>query len=117
MCVGSSSSAVTVAFGFPVMKGSTRTLALPSVSSTAEWPRKRMSISSVLLSHEFVGQLVPDRDADQHRNAGLLGDQGPYGGQSVLDVRLAGGVEHRRLVGGAEPVGRLERLVEDPLDA
>jgi hypothetical protein len=29
-----------------VRKGSTRILASPSVSSTADWPRKRMSIVS-----------------------------------------------------------------------
>ena len=28
---------------------------------------------------------------------------------------LPGGLEHLGLVGGAEPVGGLERLVEDPL--
>src|ERR671914_622139 len=107
MCVGSSSSAGTVAFGFPVMNGSTRILASPSVSSTADWPRKRMSIGSVLPLHEFVGKLVPDRDADQHRDARLLGDQRAHGGHAVVDVRLAGRLQHGGLVGGAEPVGRL----------
>src|SRR5215207_4615554 len=117
MCVGSSSSAVTVAFGFPVMNGSTRILVSPSISSTADWPRKRMSISSVLLSHELVGQLVPHSDADQHGNAGLFRDERPHGRQALVDVGLAGGLQHRRLVRGAEPVGGLQRLVEDPLDA
>src|SRR5215204_7274947 len=117
MWVGSTSSADTVAFGFPVMNGSTRILASPSVSSTADWPRKRISIWSVLPLHEFVRKLVPDRDADQHRNARLLGDQRPHGRHARVDVRLPGGLEHRRLVGRAEPVRGLQRLVEDALDA
>src|SRR5215208_4028898 len=116
MWVGSRSSAATVAFGFPVMNGSTRMRVSPSLSSTADWPRNRISICSFLPLHEFVRQLIPDRDADQHRDAGLLGDQGTDGGQPLVDVGLAGGVEHGGLMGRAEPVGRLQRLVEDPLD-
>src|SRR5215217_9534375 len=103
MCVGSSSSADTVAFGFPVMNGSTRILASPSVSSTADCPRKRISIWSVLPFDEFVRKLVPDGDADQHRDARLLRDQRPHRARAVVDIRLSGGLEHRRLVRGAEP--------------
>src|SRR5215211_6595609 len=101
MCVGSSSSADTVAFGLPVMNGSTRILVSPSTSSTAEWARKRMSICSLLPLHEFVRQLVPDRDPDQHRDARLLRDQRPHGRHPVVDGRLAGRLEHRGLVGRA----------------
>src|SRR3954466_5312290 len=43
MCVGSSSDASTAAFGLPVMNGSTRTVTSPDLSSTAAWPRNRMS--------------------------------------------------------------------------
>src|SRR4051812_25348299 len=113
MCVGSSSSADTVAFGFPVMKGSTRTLVSPWVSSTAEWARYRISICSVLLLHEFVRELVPDGDADEHRDAGLLGDQGAHGGHALVLVGLARGIPDRGVVRRAEPVRGLQRLVED----
>src|SRR5688572_27046944 len=81
-----SSSAETVAFGLPLMNGSTRTLVLPSVSSTADWPRKRISMWSVLSLHEFVSQLVPDRDPHQHRDAGLLRDQRADGGHPLFLV-------------------------------
>src|SRR3954447_21515642 len=43
MWFGSSSDASTAAFGLPVMNGSIRTFTSPDVSSTAEWPRNRMS--------------------------------------------------------------------------
>src|SRR5215216_4396914 len=98
MCVGSSSSADTVAFGLPVMKGSTRTRASPAVSSTADCPRKRISMCSVLPLHEFVRQLVPDGDAHEHGDAGLLGDQRTDRDHTLLLVGLAGGVAHRGMV-------------------
>src|ERR1041384_6652627 len=111
MWVGSSSSAATVAFGLPVRNGSTRIVASPSVSSTADWPRKRISISSLLRSIEFVRQLVPDGDADQHRDARLLRQQGTDRAHAIVALRLAGGLEQRRLVRRAEPVRGRERLV------
>src|SRR3954451_18741609 len=43
MWFGSSSDASTAAFGLPVMNGSTRTVTSPDLSSTAAWPRNRMS--------------------------------------------------------------------------
>src|SRR3954453_6952538 len=43
MCVGSSSEASTAAFGLPVMNGWTSTDGSPDLSSTAAWPRKRIS--------------------------------------------------------------------------
>src|SRR3954454_2776371 len=43
MCVGSSSEASTAAFGLPGMNGSTSTVVSPDLSSTAAWPRKRIS--------------------------------------------------------------------------
>src|SRR5215203_2362138 len=100
MCVGSRSSAATVAFGLPVRNGSTRILASPSVSSTADCPRKRISIWSVLPFDELVRKLVPDRDADQHRDPCLLRDQRPHGARAVVDVGLAGSLEHGGLVRG-----------------
>ena len=38
-----------------------------------------------------------------------------HGGDPLVGVGDAGRAEHLGLVRGAEPVGRLERLVEDPL--
>ena len=37
------------------------------------------------------------------------------GAEPLVDVRLAGRLQHGRLVRGAVPLGRLQRLVEDPL--
>src|SRR5215210_9338599 len=102
MWVGSSSPAETVAFGLPVMNGSTSTRASPAVSSTAEWPRKRMSIAaSVLPLHQFMGQLEADGDADQHAHPGLLGEQRTHSGEPLVDIRLAGGLQQDGLVSGA----------------
>ena len=67
------------------------------------------------LSIELVGQLEADRDADQHRDARLLGQQQPHRLQALLDVGLAGRLEHLLLVRGVEPVRLVERLVEDAL--
>src|SRR4051794_29909797 len=50
MCVGSSSSALTAAFGFPVRNGSTSTRVSPSVSSNALCPRKRISMRRIIAS-------------------------------------------------------------------
>ena len=69
------------------------------------------SVSSCQLSRK----LVPDRDADEHAHARLLGDQRAHGGDPLVGVGDAGGAQDLGLMGGAEPVGGLERLVEDPL--
>ena len=60
-------------------------------------------------------KLVPDRDADEHAHARLLGDQRPHGGDPLVRVGDAGGAQDLGLMGGAEPVRGLEGLVEDPL--
>src|ERR687893_1144566 len=67
-------------------------------------------------SAEGVSLFRPVRDADEHRDARLLREQRPHGGHALVDVGLPRGLQHGRVVGGAEPVGRLQRLVEDPLD-
>ena len=64
---------------------------------------------------EQVGELEADRDPDQHRDARLLGDERADRGGALVEVLGGGRLAHRRLVRGAEPVGVLERLVEDPL--
>src|SRR3954469_6316544 len=46
MCVGSTSSAPTAAFGLPFRNGSISTRVSPSLSSKQAWPRNRMSIYS-----------------------------------------------------------------------
>src|SRR3954451_2273601 len=46
MCVGSTSSALTAAFGLPLRNGSISTRVSPSLSSKQAWPRNRMSIYS-----------------------------------------------------------------------
>ena len=48
-------------------------------------------------------------------HARLLGEQHPHRAQALLDVRLAGRLEHLLLMRGAEPVRLVERLVEDAL--
>src|SRR5687768_7821027 len=101
MFVGFSSSALTVAFGFPLMKGSIRMLVEPSVSSNAEWPRKRMSMSVLRRGFcELPGKLIPHRDADQHAHARLLGDQRADSRKARVGVGGPGGGEDLRLVGG-----------------
>src|SRR5215210_4889879 len=112
---GSSSEASTVVFGLPVMNGSTSTVVSPDLSSTAAWARKRMStaIGSVSFGriHEQFCQFVPDRHADQHAHAGLLGDQRAHRAQALVGIREAGGLEDLGLMCRSEPVGRVERLV------
>src|SRR3954452_802822 len=116
MTSGCTSSAVAAAFGLPVRNGSTSTLTLPSESSKQLWPRKRMSIGSVLLGVvEQVGELQPGGDADQHRQPRLLGEQRADG--HLPRVRIVGGHRLADLVEVrlAEPLGVLERPVEDRL--
>src|SRR3954468_24803537 len=48
MCVGSSSSALHAAFGFPVRNGSMSTRVSPSLSSKAACPRKRISMRRII---------------------------------------------------------------------
>src|SRR3954454_6770164 len=48
MCVGSSSSALHAAFGFPVRNGSMSTRVSPSLSSKAACPRQRISMRRII---------------------------------------------------------------------
>src|SRR5579875_1663230 len=54
---GESSCSPTAAFGLPVRNGSTSTVASPSRSSKAAWPRKRISIFTALLSLRYADAL------------------------------------------------------------
>src|SRR3954447_14800871 len=116
MVVGSSSSGEAAAFGLPVRKGSIRSRVSPSVNSNAEWPRKRMSMGSVLPVAEAVGQLIPHRDADEHADPRLLDDRALHGAEPFVDVRLARRVQHGGLVRRSVPLRGGERLVEDALE-
>src|SRR5690349_9709556 len=75
----------------------------------------RLQPSALLLVHQLVGQLIADRDPDQHAHLRLLGQQRLDGAQALVDVRRAGGLQHLLLVGGAEPVRLVQHLVEDAL--
>src|SRR5919201_127645 len=119
------SSALAAALGLPVRNGSTSTV-VPSCSrANAAWPRKRISIASALLlvgmigratgAHELVGELEPHRHADEHAEAGFLGDERPHGAGPLLGVLGKGSLGHLGLVGRAEPAALGERLVEDAL--
>src|SRR6478672_10094019 len=115
---GETSSAVAAAFGLPVRNGSVSTVVPPALSSKHACPRKRMSTAMSAFSFvlvQDVRQLVPDGHADQHAHARLLGDQPLDGVEALHGVLLAGGLHHLGAMGGPEPVGRLERLVEDRL--
>src|SRR4051812_31684714 len=116
MTSGCTSSAVAAAFGLPVRNGSTSTLTVPSESSKQLWPRKRMSIGSVLLGVvEQVGELQAGGDADEHRQARLLGDQRAHRGLALDGVFGGDRLADLVLVRLAEPGGLLQGLVEDPL--
>src|ERR671931_2416239 len=119
------SSALAAALGLPVRNGSTSTV-VPSCSrANAAWPRKRISIASALLlvgmigratgAYELVGQLEPHRHADEHAEAGFLGDERPHRAGPLLGVLGKGSLGHLGLVGRAEPAALGERLVEDAL--
>src|SRR4051812_42681481 len=138
MAVGSTSSALAAAFGFPVRNGSISTV-VPSASSEKQaWPRKRMFIARTCLSvrrrrwssngalswgrilsvrglHQLVGELEADRDAHQHPQPGLLRDECPDRRQALLRVVGQGGVVDLGLVGRAEPSALRQRLAEEAL--
>src|SRR5215216_252859 len=119
MTSGETSSALAAAFGFPVRNGSVRTVAPPAVSSKQDCPRKRMStamsaFSLVLVQN--VGQLIPDGHADHHAQARLLGDQPLDRLQARQRVLLPRGLHDLGPVGGVEPRGVVEGVVEDVLE-
>src|SRR3954454_21577101 len=116
---GETSSALAAAFGFPIRNGSVRTVAPPAVSSKQACPRKRMStamsaFSLVLVQN--VGQFVPDGHADQHAQARLLGDQPLDRLQADHRVLLPRGLHDLGPMGGVEPSGVVEGVVEDVLE-
>src|SRR3954454_24851806 len=118
MCVGSTSSAETAAFGLPVRKGSISTRVSPSLSSKQAWPRKRMSIrfSSGSVVVEFSGQLPADRDSHQHPDPRLLGEQGPDRTDAVVGIGGGRRLQQLDLVRLAEPAALVQRLGEYPLE-
>src|SRR4051794_24222985 len=114
----STSSAAAAAFGLPDRNGSVSTVTPSALSSKQDWPSQRTStaisfVSLVLVEH--VRQLIPDRHADEHGDAGLLGDQPLHGILALVGVLVVRRLAHLGAVGGPEPLGRLERLLEDPL--
>src|SRR3954471_9050962 len=118
MCVGSTSSAETAAFGLPVRKGSISTRVSPSLSSKQAWPRKRMSIrfSSGSVVVEFSGQLPADRDSHQHPDPRLLGEQRPDRTDAVVGIGGGRRLQQLALVRLAEPAALVQRLGEYPLE-
>src|SRR3954447_330532 len=118
MCVGSTSSADTAAFGFPVRNGSMRMRVSPSLSSKQAWPRKRMSkviSSGSIVGLQFSGELPPDGDAHQHPYTRLLGEEGPNGANALVGVGHGRHAQDLALVRLAEPAAGVERLDEDAL--
>src|SRR4051795_12010674 len=118
MCVGSTSSAETAAFGLPVRKGSISTRVSPSLSSKQAWPRKRMSIrfSSGSVVVEFSGQLPADRDSHQHPDPRLLGEQRPDRTNAVVGIGGGRRLQQLALVRLAEPAALVQRFGEYPLE-
>ena len=56
----------------------------PSSSRKQAWPRNVISTLGLLsLSHELVGELEPDGDADEHPEPRLLGDERADGEQPL----------------------------------
>ena len=64
---------------------------------------------------ELAGELEPDRDADEHAQAGLLGDERAHRAQALVGVRRRRRPGDLRLVRAAEPAALGQRLVEDAL--
>src|SRR3954471_5931141 len=118
MCVGSTSSGPTAATGLPLRNGSTSTRVSPSLSSKQAWPRKRMSIrvSSWSVVVEFSGQLPADRDAHQHADPGLVGEQRPHRADAVVGIGGGRRLQQLALVRLGEPAALVQRLGEYPLE-
>ena len=65
---------------------------------------------------ELARELEADGDADEHPEAGLLGQQRAHGAQPLVRVvGVPAACATCLLVRVAEPAARVERLVEDPL--
>src|SRR5829696_3724724 len=120
MWVGSTSSACLAAFGLPVRNGSMSRRVSPSSMRKQAWPRNVISMSGAplgSLSHQLVGELEADGDADQHAEPGLLVDERPHGRQPLRRVLDRRRLRQLRLVGGAEPPSLGQRRGEHALQA
>src|SRR5947209_1774944 len=111
--VGSTSPASTAALGLPDRNGSISTRCSPSEISKQAWPRKRMSgIGRVPLVRglwggttqiELLGERESDRDADEHAEPGLLGEQHLYRPVPLLRILFGRRLADRLGVAAAEP--------------
>src|SRR4051794_9393722 len=99
---------------------------VPSCDSVnAAWPRKRISMVSVLLwvggvrrqPAQLARELQSDRDADEHAEPGLLGEQEPHRALARLRILRLGGLPDLRLVGRGEPAALGEGDVQHALEA
>src|ERR1044072_386532 len=119
MCVGSTSSGPTAAFGLPLRNGSISTRVPPALSSKQLWPRKRMSIVSIpswwLVALKLLGKLPAHGYPYPHSHARLLGEQGADLGGPVVLVRARRRGAHLGLVRVAEPAALVQGLDEDAL--
>ena len=91
----------------------------PSDSVKQAWPRKRTSIVSqsssvvcLVLAAELARELESDRDADEHPEPRLLGEQRPHRADPLLRVFPAGRLADRLVVTGIEPAALRERRGE-----
>src|ERR1041384_8286627 len=116
MWVGSTSSAVRTAAGLlGLRKGSTSTVASPSLSSKHDWPWNLISISAIsfgigglarvrgLARVHLLLQRPADGDADHHPHPRLLGEQRADRGDPLLGVGNGGRFQRLALVRLAEP--------------
>ena len=66
-------------------------------------------------ARQLVGELEADRDADQHPQAGLLGEQRLHGSQALLAVGDGGHAGQLGTMSVAEPAALGQRLGEHAL--
>src|SRR3954447_7084215 len=64
---------------------------------------------------ELLRELQPDRDADEHPEPGLVGDERADRAEALVGIVLERGVRDLALVGRAEPAALGQRLGEQPL--
>src|SRR3954453_8670716 len=84
------------------------------------WSSNDALSSGVLLSCvggvlELLRQLQSDRDADEHPEPGLLGDERTDGAEALVGCVLQPGLREGPLVGRAEPPALGQGLGEQPL--
>src|SRR3954471_1422041 len=66
---------------------------------------------------ELLRELQPDRDADEHPEPGLVGDQRADRAEALVGIVLQRGIRDLALVGRAEPAALGQRLGEQPLQS